>query len=173
MEKEVANILKQFPVSKGPVSKETVLKLRDKLSEVLEAKQSMDGYWLPFARKFFVKSEAGFNNWLVPKQTGRYQLGTIITTLLIIPILLLLKVFGHDFIDAFVYSLFISLAVGMYYHLQMNYLFVNVKIPFFMDYGTVSQTIVIKTREKKIYYFFRNVLSTKNSEWTSFEIDAK
>lgn len=62
MEKEVANILKQFPASKGPVTKETVLKLRDKLSEVLEAKQSMDGYWLPFVRKFFVKSEAGLTN---------------------------------------------------------------------------------------------------------------
>jgi len=160
MEGQLRRILDGVPSSTyDTISKDSVESLRDQLGVVLTTQQPVDSWGL-FLHKFFAKSLA-----------GRRQPGLHFTMMIFVLLWTILQLIGVPWILGFTVALTVGLSIGLWFHSKMQHLFVSISLPNYA-FGTVSQTIIIKTRGGHVYYYYRKILSVggRTSAWTEFEL---
>jgi len=135
--------------------------LRDKLGEILLEKQASP--WLPWISKLFYFSK-------VRRVQPATQ--TLLTTTCVL--LFLFSVLLGFNLTCFFTSFFIALSCACYHHAKMNHIFVQLDLFPIIQWGTMSQTVVILTKTGKVFYFYRDTVTKKKSygvwmtgEWIS------
>jgi len=90
---------------------------------------------------------------------------------------LFLLIFGagiKEWIICFFAVVLVSFLLGVFIQYRFQHIFVTVDIPFFLHYGTVSQTIIIASKSGKCYYFYRDFIGgTSNNDWKLFTFQKK
>lgn len=59
-----------------------------------------------------------------------------------------------------------ALGAGLYHHLRMQHLFVKLRLPGRGNvYGTISQTIILVSRDRRVHYFYRDTRGDTIEPW--------
>jgi len=162
LQSKMKDVLGTF--SKSTTSQElSIQNLRNQLAQILTDRRSQFPIMSCLSKYFSI-----FKRPVQPGLLFGLSLGLILS-------LFLFLLFGLDW--KILLGMIIGLSLGFWYHMELQQTFVKLNIPF-CRYGTVSQTIIISTRNGPTYYFFRKtsdkVTGTGEAgEWISFQIDPK
>jgi len=167
LEQGIHNILKKVPASSNnsEIPHQVVENLRDDLGSLLCSKQSPPSLVNWLSKLFWFSKKRRF-------QPGLQTLCWSFAALLLSFSLLL------TFVDAFLLSFILAFFCGAYHHSKLNNLFTVLDVPG-VKWGTISQTIIIKTRTGRVYYFYRDTVEKnekhagvawKVGDWIEFRV---